>query len=107
MACWKAGDIPNSCDLELLRTAHALQRFEALERNLAASGHELEETPDVFFGCGGKCLPQPAHLGTFRSVPVCKLSIGAQIRNYNKINQRITYGRSSANPKSKVPFRTD
>lgn len=70
MACWQAGDIPYSCDLELLRTSHALQRFETLERNLAAAGHELEEASDVFFGCSGKCLPQPAHLGTFRSVPI-------------------------------------
>ena len=53
MASWQAGDIPYSCDLELLRTSHALQRFETLERNLAAAGHELEETSDVFFGCSG------------------------------------------------------
>ena len=70
MACRQAGDIPYSCDLKLLRTSHALQRFETLERNLAAAGHELEETSDVFFGCSGKCLPQPAHLGTFWSVPI-------------------------------------
>ena len=81
MALRQTGDVPDSCDLELLRTSHALQRFETLKRNLAAASDELEETTDVLFGCSGKGLPQPAHLGAFWGVPISQLSIGAQIGN--------------------------
>ena len=94
MALRQTGDIPNPCYLELLGSSHALQSFETFEGNLAAAGHELEETSDVLFGRSGKCLPQPAHLRTFWRVPVGKLSIGAQIRNYNKISLWSTYGRN-------------
>lgn len=84
MALWQAGDIPDTCYLELLGTSHALQCFETLKRNFAAAGHELEETPDILFGSGSKGLPQPTHLRTFWRVAICELSIGAQIRNYKK-----------------------
>jgi hypothetical protein len=94
MALWQTGDIPDTCYLELLGTSHALQCFETFERNLAAAGHELEETPDVLFSSGGEGLPQPAHLRTFWRVPISELSIGAQIRNYNKLRRGSTYGRS-------------